>query len=128
MADTLKHKKAVFIVEDDAFLSKACQAKFEKEGIEVWIAHNGTEAMSYLTKDAPGVVLLDLMLPGASGFDVLAEMRKHELWAEVPVIILSNLGQAQDIERAKALGATDYIVKAQVALGEVVERVKKIIS
>ena len=118
-------KKTVFAVEDDIFLVKVYKTVFEKEQIEVWIAANGNEALKFLEKEPPDAVLLDLMLPGISGFDVLAEIRKNEKWKKVPVIILSNLGQPQDMERGKALGANEYIVKANVKINEVVETVKK---
>jgi len=118
-------KKTVFAVEDDIFLVKVYKTVFEKEQIEVWIAANGNEALKFLEKEPPDAVLLDLMLPGISGFDVLAEIRKNEKWKKVPVIILSNLGQPQDMERGKALGANEYIVKSNVKINEVVETVKK---
>lgn len=118
-------KKIVFVVEDDVFLVKAYQMKFQKEGMEVWVATNGKAALSFLEKEPPNVVLLDLMLPGMSGFEVLAAMRANERWKNVRVLILSNLGQPQDIARGKELKIVDYLVKANVKIAEVVEKVKK---
>ncbi len=117
-------KKIVFVVEDDVFLVKAYQTKFAKEGMEVWVASDGKEALTYLEKTPPSVVLLDLMLPQVSGFDILEAIRKSPTWAKTPVLILSNLGQVQDIERGKQLGATDYIVKANVKINDIVAKVK----
>lgn len=117
--------KTVFIVEDDMFLIKAYQIKFEKEGITVWTASDGKEALTYLEKDPPAVLLLDLMLPGVSGFDVLEAIRKNEKWRSLPVLVLSNLSQTNDIERVKALGVEDYLVKANTRINDIVERVKK---
>src|SRR3972149_9776794 len=97
-----ENKKIVFVVEDDVFLVKAYQIKFQKAGIEVWVVTDGKEALKYLAKDPPSVVLLDLLLPGVSGFDILAEIRKNEKWKNVPVYILTNLSQSEDVERAKA--------------------------
>lgn len=118
-------RKIVFIVEDDSFLVKAYQMKFQKEGIEVWVATDGKEALSFLEKEPPRVMLLDLMLPGLDGFEVLDAVRKNERWKNVPVLILSNLGQQKDIERGKALKVAEYMVKANVKIADVVEKVKK---
>ena len=118
-------KKVVFIVEDDAFLLKAYRVKFEQEGAEVWEAADGKSAISFLEKNPPNIVLLDLMLPGLSGFEVLETIRKHPRWKNVPVIILSNLGQEQDIEQGKKLGIADYIIKADVKISDVISKVKK---
>lgn len=118
-------KKTVLIIEDDMFLVKAYQIKFQKEGIDAKIASDGKEALALLEKDPPAVVLLDLMLPGISGFTVLEAIRKNDRWKKVPVLILSNLGQPQDIERGKALGVVDYIVKANVKINDIVDKVRK---
>lgn len=124
--DKGKTGKRVLIIEDDAFLVKVYQIKFQNEGVEVLLAADGKEALDIVkTGEPPSVVLLDLMLPGINGFEVLTEIRKNEKWKKVPVIILSNLGQPQDMERGKTLGAQDYIVKADVRINDVVERVKK---
>lgn len=123
MAD--QNKKTILVVEDDVFLVKAYQIKFQKEGINVQAAHDGKEALSFLQKDPPTLVLLDLMLPYIAGFDVLQAIRKNDRWKDVPVIITSNLGQEQDIEQGKTLGATDYIIKANSKIGDLVERVRK---
>ncbi|MEK7097924.1 MAG: response regulator [Patescibacteria group bacterium] len=120
-------KSVIFIVEDDVLLVKAYQAKFEKEKAEVWVASDGKEAFSFLKKETPNIVLLDLMLPGASGFDILEAIRKNDKWKKVPVIVLTNLGQLQDVERCKALGIDDYIVKANSKISDVAEKVKKYI-
>jgi len=125
--NTADSKKIVFVVEDDSFLVQAYQIKFEKEGMEVWVATDGEEALDFLKKEPPDVILLDIMLPKVSGFSVLEAIRKDERWKGVPVIILSNLGQQQDIERGKALGVVEYIVKANAKINEVVEKVKKLL-
>lgn len=119
-------KKSILIIEDDIFLVKAYQIKFQKEGIEVKVAFDGQEAMAFLEKEPVDAVLLDLMLPGISGFTVLEAIRKNEKWKNVPVVILSNLGQPQDMERGKALGVVDYIIKANVKINDIVAKVKKL--
>lgn len=118
-------KKKILIIEDDAFLVRAYQIQFEKEGMDVQIVMKGSDAMLLLKNEPPHIVLLDLMLPGVSGFDILGAMRKLPKWKNVPVVILSNLGQPEDIRRAKDLGATDYVVKANARINEVSAVVKK---
>lgn len=130
MADTEQKEKAagmktVFIIEDDVFLVKVYQVKFRELGAEVWTASDGKVALERLLEAPPNVILLDLMLPGASGFDILAAIRKNERWKNVPVFVLTNLGQPEDIQRGKELGADDYIVKANLRIDDVVEKVKK---
>lgn len=117
-------KKKILIVEDDSFIVKAYQIRFDRDGFDVTIAMTGTDALALLTHEPVDIVLLDLMLPGVSGFDVLVAIRKNVAWKNVPVIILSNLGQAEDIQRGRELGATDYIVKANARINDVAEKVK----
>ena len=121
-------KGKILIVEDDLFLVKTYQITLEREGFEVWVASDGKEALSFFEKDPADVMLLDLMLPGISGFDILFAMKKSEKWKSVPVLILSNLGQAEDIARGKAMGATDYIVKANVRVNEVIRTIAHMLN
>lgn len=122
------NSKKVLVIEDDTFLVKAYQIKFQKEGFGVEVAADGEEAMSMLEKAPPNIVLLDLMLPKVSGFDVLSSIRSRPQWKNVPVVILSNLGGGQDIDKGMKLGATDYIVKANAKIDEVVQKVKKFVK
>ncbi len=122
-------RKVVLFVEDDLFLVHAYQDILEEnQSIRVWIAQDGDQALSYLTKQPPDLILLDLMLPGKSGFEVLAAIRKHPVWKDVKVIILSNLGQPQDVARATKLGITDYIIKANTRISDVASRIEKFVS
>ncbi len=116
--------KKILIIEDDPFLVKAYSVKFQKEGIETIIAVDAAEAQKHMEGEPAAAVLLDLMLPGTSGFDVLATIRKHATWGKVPVLILTNLGQESDITRGKELGANDYIVKANTKINDIVAKVK----
>ena len=115
----------VLVVEDDTPLLQAYELMFEKAGAKIRIAHDGPEAVAMLEGEPPAVVLLDILLPGMNGLDVLESMRRNERWKDVPVIVLSNLGQAQDIERSRELGVKYFIVKANTKLSEVIERVKE---
>jgi len=120
-----KGGKLILLIEDDTLLVKAYEAKFKKEGLNVWIITNGTEALKCVEKDPPALVLLDLMLPGASGFDVLRAIKNNEKWKNVSVVVLTNLGQNQDIERIKEIGEVkEYIIKANVKMSEIIEKVK----
>ena len=118
-------KKTLLVIEDEEFLVKAYKTILEQEDIDVLVARNGDEAIAFLERDPPDLVLLDLMLPGMDGFEVLQALRANEHWKQVPVIVTTNLGQAKDLERTKQLGATDYWVKADTTMDEIIEKVKQ---
>src|SRR3990167_2348279 len=126
MVKSVDEKKArtVLVVEDDEFLLKAYNIKLKKEGFEVWLARDGKEAIAYLKKDPPDIVLLDLMLPYLNGFEVLEKLRTTPKWQKVPVLITTNLGQPEDKDRALKLGATDYLIKTNVKIDEIVKKIK----
>lgn len=119
--------KTVLIVEDDVYMVRAYVMKLEKEdGVKVEVANDGEAASEFVKKNKPvDLVILDLMLPKKSGFDVLKEMKENKLWKSVPVVILSNLGQQEDISRGKELGANDYIIKADNNINEVIKKIKE---
>ncbi len=122
-------RKVVLFVEDDLFLVHAYRDILEEnQAIRVWIAQDGDQALTYFSKKPPDLILLDLMLPGKSGFEVLEAIRKNPVWKDVKVIILSNLGQPQDIERASKLGISDYIIKANTRISDVAVRIEKFVS
>lgn len=116
----------ILVVEDDKFLQKILVTKFVKEGFDVRAASDGEEAMQALLAATPDIVLLDLILPKMSGFDVLTEVKTSPKLKHLPVVILSNLGQEEDIIRAREIGATEFLVKADHSISEVVQRVKEI--
>lgn len=116
----------ILIVEDDAFLVHAYEVMLSTQGFVVRIAPDGEQALAAINSTRPpALVLLDLMLPRVSGFEVLEAVRKDPHVSDIPIIVLSNLGQPADIERAKALGARDYFVKSDTPLENVVETVRK---
>lgn len=114
----------VLLVEDDKFISRAYKDGLEREGFEIDTAFDGIEAMQKLQSSPPDLVLLDLILPEKDGFAVLEEIQMNEKLKRIPVVILSNLGQESDIEKGRALGATDYLIKADVSMKDVIEKVK----
>ena len=114
----------VVIVEDEEILLKVLQEKFKQAGFEIASAVDGSEAISVVKKFMPDVVVLDLILPKKTGFEVLEEIKSDPQLKQIPVVVLSNLGQDDDIKKALQLGAEDYIVKTQHPINEVVEKVK----
>jgi DNA-binding response OmpR family regulator len=116
----------VVLVEDDKFLQKILMTKFIKEGFDVRSASDAEEGLQLIMTEAPNIVLLDLILPKMSGFDLLTELKTNPKTKSIPVVILSNLGQDEDIARAKGLGAIDFLVKADISINEVVQKVKEI--
>jgi len=119
------NKKTVLIIEDDMFLVSAYQIKFQKAAIEAVVAKSGKEALSYLKEEPPAVILLDLLLPEMSGFEILTAIRNNEQWKKTPVLILSNISQQEEIEKIRALGIDDYLIKANTQINAIVERVRK---
>ncbi len=115
----------ILIVEDDRFLVKAYQIKFKKAGFEIITAANGQTGLEMIKKEAPALVILDLMLPKMNGFEVLKILKADEKTKHIPVLILSNLGQESDKEKALAWGAAEYLVKTDYKLEEIVEKIKE---
>lgn len=123
----MTNNKWVLVVEDDVFIDKAYRAKFTHENIPAEYAADGQIAIDTLISkkdNPPAVVLLDLMLPRKNGFEVLEEVKKVPELKDVPVIILSNLGQESDVKKGMALGATEYLVKAETKINTIIEKAK----
>ena len=117
-------KKKILLVEDDASLAAVYRARLELEGFDIKEVHNGEDALSAAVSYRPDLILLDVMMPQISGFDVLDILRNTPDTTNVRVIMLTALSQPKDKERAEKLGADDYLVKSQVVIGDVVERVR----
>lgn len=126
MASPQEHQSSsrVLLVEDDKFISRAYKDGLEREGFEIDTAFDGIEAMEKLRVSPPDLVLLDLILPEKDGFAVLEDVQMDAALKRIPIIILSNLGQESDIEKGQALGALDYLIKADVSMKDVIEKVK----
>lgn len=122
--DTMDVKKKILLVEDDTALAAVYKSRLELEGFEVREVNNGEEALSAAIEFKPHLILLDAMMPKISGFDVLDILRNTPETTNIRVIMLTALSQPKDKERAEALGVDDYLVKSQVVIGDVVERVK----
>lgn len=115
-------------VEDDQFLSSILAVKLSHEGSVGFYAKNGEEALEILGRETPDIILLDLLLPGMTGFEVLQAIRANSKMANVPIIVLSNLGQKEDMEKTKQLGATKYLIKAEHDLDDIVNEVAKALA
>lgn len=125
MASTENKKNKILMIEDDLFLRKVYRDKFDHEGFVFIEATNGVEGTNKVISEKPDLILLDLVLPKKNGFDLLLEIRSSPETKDIPVIILSNLGQEADVQSGLELGANDYLVKTEISLSEVVARVKK---
>ena len=117
-------KKKILLVEDDMALSAVYRSRLEIEGFDVREANNGEDALSATVEYRPDLILLDVMMPKISGFDVLDILRNTPETANVRIIMLTALSQPKDKERSESLGVDDYLVKSQVVIGDVVARVK----
>ncbi len=120
-----KSRGKVLVVEDDKFLRELLVRKLFGEGFTVESAIDARGAFEILSNWKPQIILLDLILPGEDGFSILEKIKKDNNLTDIPVIILSNLGQKEDIDRAMALGAMDFMVKANFTLDEIIDKITK---
>ena len=124
-----KKQKTILIVEDEIFLSNLLKLNLEKEGLKVIQVFNGNEVTKELLVEKKiDLILLDLILPDKNGFEVLKEIKSDPVLSKIPVIILSNLGQEEDILKGKKLGVKDYFVKAKEPIEVIVKKIKNILK
>ena len=116
------------MVEDDVFLANIYKTKFEMEGFNVFLAENGEAALEEVKKKKPEIILLDILLPKLDGFAVLEKIKADKTTKDIPVILLTNLGQKDDVEKGLEMGAVDYLIKAHFKPSEVVDKVKKVLK
>lgn len=119
------HPKKILLVEDDDSLANVYLARLEVEGFEVKRVPNGEDALAVAIEFKPDLVLLDVMMPKVSGFDVLDILRNTPETANLKIVMLTALSQENDKARADQLGADDYLVKSQVVIADVIERIKQ---
>jgi len=118
----------ILIVEDDAFMGSLLERKFQQKNFQISRALNVDEARKILEGGLVSLVLLDIILPGTDGITFLQELKMNQQFKNIPVIITSNLGKEEEIEKGLAEGASDYVVKAHTTPGEIVEKVEKILA
>ena len=119
----MAENKKILVAEDDEFLSKVYEVKLEKEGYSIVKAMDGEQAVTYAKSELPDLIILDLVMPKKNGFEALDEIKADPATKDIPVIILSNLGQDSDVQKGLDKGASDYIVKANTTIAEVMEKI-----
>lgn len=123
-----KTKTKVLLIEDDPFLIDIYATKLEEKGFEVLVAVNGEEAVLKVSEENFDLVLLDIVLPQLDGWEVLEKIKSNPKFKDLKVIILSNLGQKEEVEKGLNLGAVKYLIKAHYTASEVVEEINKILK
>jgi DNA-binding response OmpR family regulator len=127
MGDT-DNKIHVLIVEDDSFLANIYKTKFDMEGFKVSVSENGEAGWNDVKKKKPDIVLLDILLPKMDGFAVLEKLKTDADVKNIPIILLTNLGQKDDVQKGLDMGASDYLIKAHFKPSEVVEKVRSVLK
>lgn len=118
----------ILIVEDDNFLVEMYTTKFELEGFQVVSAEDGEKGLATAKAESPDIILLDILMPKMDGFTTLEELKKDESTKDIPVILLTNLGQKEDVKKGFEIGAAGYLIKAHFMPSEVVAKIKKILE
>lgn len=125
---TTDFKKTILIAEDEELYRKILKNRLQKDGFNVVVATNGEEALQLARANLPHIMLLDLMMPIKDGFHTLQEMKSDQKLKDIKVVVLSNLGQEEDLKKIMDLGATDYLVKADTQFGEVISKIKSYLA
>jgi DNA-binding response OmpR family regulator len=123
-----QEKKKILIIEDDQSLQSALVEIIQQEGFETESAFNGEEGLAKTRSFGPDLILLDIILPKKDGFELLSEIKKDEATKNIPVLVLTNLEEVNNIQKALDLGANSYLVKSDFSLKEVVEKVRAILK
>lgn len=121
-------KKYILLVEDDEFLAELYATKLNLEGFEVGLATDGDKGIKMVNSKKPDLILLDIILPKMDGFEVLKNIKTDKNFKDVPVILLTNLSQKDEVKRGLELGASDYLIKAHFMPSEVVKKIKQVIG
>jgi CheY-like chemotaxis protein len=121
-------KKKILIVEDDNFVAEVYSTKLLEMGHEVKVAQNGEEGLSLIEKEKPDLILLDIIMPVMGGIEMLEELKEKEESANIPVILLTNVGEKDSIQKVRSLGVQDYLIKSHFTPAEVIEKIESIIG
>lgn len=119
-----EHKPTVLLVEDDQLLINMYKTKFESDGFEVFMATDGAAGLTAASAHRPDAIVLDIMMPKLSGIEFLRELNKDDWIKGIPVIVLSNLSQQEEAKQALELGAKEYLIKATLTPGQVVQKIR----
>ena len=117
--------KKILLIEDEELMVSLLERKLTQEGYEVILARNGVEGLEKMREVKPNLILLDIVMPKMGGFEVMEEMAKEKELKDIPVIIISNSGQPVELDRAKKLGAKDWLIKTEFDPQEVIDKVVK---
>jgi CheY-like chemotaxis protein len=117
--------KKILIIEDEEILLDLLEKKLKNLGYDVFVARDGEAGLKVMRERVPDLILLDIIMPKMGGFEVMEEMKKEEKLKDIPVIIISNSGQPVELDRAKKLGAKDWLIKTEFDPQEVIEKVAK---
>jgi len=121
-------KNKIVLIEDDSFLSNMYETKLKLAKYQVFKAADGESGITLITQIQPDLVLLDILLPKQDGWEVLRQLKNRPETKQIPVILLTNLGQEDDVKRGLALGAVDYLIKAHFIPQEVIDKIRKILA
>lgn len=120
--------KTILFIEDESAMQKTVGAIVQKEGYDMISALDGDLGLKLAKEKHPDLILLDLVLPKKDGFDVLRSLKQEEQTKSIPIIVLTNLGEMENIDKAIELGATTYLVKSDYSLKEIIEKIKKAVE
>jgi len=120
--------KKILLVEDEELIYSLLEKKLTQAGYEVTVATNGEEGLKKIKEVSPDLILLDIIMPQKDGFSVMEEIRKDKELQRIPIIVISNSGQPVELNRAKELGAKDWIIKTDFDPQEIIEKVKKYLN
>jgi two-component system, OmpR family, alkaline phosphatase synthesis response regulator PhoP len=119
----MSKQKKIIIVEDDKFLTKIYRLNLENEGYKLVIVNDGKRALDVIQTEMPNLIMLDVILPNMTGLEILDDLKKTTKLKNIPVIMLSNLGQQKDIDKAINTGADDYFINAEVTIEEIIKKI-----
>lgn len=120
----IENKKLILLVEDDIFVKDIYNHKLTADGYEVAMVGSGTEALEFMEKRKPDLILLDIVMPYMDGKEALGRIKEKEEWKKIPIIMLTNLSEAEDINETESLGADKYLIKSHFSPSEVSEKIK----
>lgn len=121
-------KKKVLIVEDDNFVAEVYSTKLLEMGHEVRIAQNGEDGLKMIGEEKPDLILLDIIMPVMGGIEMLEEIKKKSEWNQIPVILLTNVGEKESVQKVRSLGVQDYLIKSHFTPAEVIEKIEAILG
>ena len=124
----MQNIKMILVVEDDKFMRNLLVNKLQKEGFQTADVATGEEALEFMQKQAPSLILLDLILPNMDGFEVIEHLKKDTRLANIPVLILSNLGEKKDIDKAEQFGVEGFLIKANFTPSEIIKKIHDLLN